>query len=36
MMEADKERALAMGERRRDMLEAILKELNPKAYEATC
>lgn len=35
-MEPERERIFAMTERRRDMLEAILKELNPKAYEATC
>ena len=36
MLEPDKERVFLMNERRKEMLENILKELNPKAFEATC
>lgn len=32
-MESDKDRFLAMQERRRELLEPITKEINPKAYE---
>jgi hypothetical protein len=35
MVEPDKDRVLAMTERRKELLEPILNELNPKAYEAT-
>jgi hypothetical protein len=34
MVEQDKERVFAMTDRRRDMLEELASELNPKAYEA--
>ena len=32
-MEPDKDRFLAMQERRKEFLEHIMKEINPKAYE---
>lgn len=35
MVEPDKDRVIAMQERRREMLEPLLQEINPKAYEAT-
>lgn len=35
MIEPDKERVLAMQDRRREFLEYLINELNPKAYEAT-
>ena len=35
MIEPDKDRVLAMQDRRREILEPLIKELNPKAYEAT-
>lgn len=36
MMDPEKARVFAMTERRRELLDHLLKELNPKAYEATC
>ena len=33
VMDPDKERVIAMQERRAELLEPILKEINPKAYE---
>lgn len=35
MIEPDRARAFAMVDRRREYLEPLIKELNPKAYEAT-
>lgn len=35
LAESDKDRILAMTERRKDLLEPLINELNPKAYEAT-
>ena len=34
-MEPDKDRFLAMQERRKEFLEHLMKELNPKAYEVS-
>jgi hypothetical protein len=34
-MEPDRDRFIAMQDRRKDILEKIIKEINPKAYEVT-